>query len=413
MPIYSVNLVGPSEITCLENGELGKRVYMMGEYHEKNPQCPGGLNYIEIWQFMLNVVANYEQLPFDARKDIDEQMMDIFLEIPYIEKDIIRYRRENGMNQYIDDIENLFAECLVKTNKRCPKRTRLHFADIRRTIPKIYGNPAPSEYPYASCLANQQELAYMIRLDPSYRNGFIEYLKKWTSEDIFSSKEIKDQFDPKKHSNPNYINALKQITIDKNNQMIDKKKSLTTSFLNRGAGPVFIDIYREIRRNMDSPYINDTNAFEIFTFETIGRNYTTRNRINIREWLIDRVALSMDTYLLARLLKDYVRNAIVYVGLYHSRDCVETLEQLGFRKTVEEKDAGPGKNGFQCLNLNRIPELTYYANTDQSKMQIWNPNLIVQNRPRIPVRKIIKRKINKKRVMKRRQRNIRKYKKHY
>lgn len=413
MPIYSVNLVGPSEITCLENKELGKRVYMMGEYHEKNPMCQSGLNYIEIWQFMLNVVANYEQLPFDARKDIDEQMMDIFLEVPYIEKDIIRYRRENGMNQYIDDIENLFAACLVKTNKRCPKRTRLHFADIRRTIPKIYGTPTPSDYPYASCLVDQQDLAYMIALGPKYRDGFIEYLKKWSFEDIFSSKEINDQFEPKKHSNPTYINTLKQITIRKVKEFDEKKVRLTTSFSNRGAGAVFVDIYREIRRNMDSPYIDYTNAYEIFTFETIGRNYTTRNRINIGEWLIDRVALSMDTYLLARLLKDYVRNAIVYVGLYHSRYCVETLEQLGFKKTVEEKDSGQGKNGYQCLNLNRFPELTYYANAGQSNIQIQNPNLIMQNRPRIPVRKIIKRKINRKHVMKRRKRNIRKYKKQH
>lgn len=415
MTTYSVNLIGPSEITRLINGELGKQVYIMGEYHEKANKCINGVNSINIEAFLLNVAAYYEQLPFINIKDINEPTMDIFLEVPYIGKTTSRQPRRRNVNQYLDDIENLFVGCLVKEGKNpaCPKRTRFHFADIRRIVPENIKSVKPNEFPYASCLVDMEDLADMIKLGDKYRDGFIEYLKKWTSDDIFSVKEIKKQFE-NNPSKPNYINTkhanlLKNITLEKMEMLETQKISLTNSFDDFGSKPV--DFYKEIRRNMDNPRIDATNAFSIFEFET--RNKSKKyERKNIGKWLVDRVALNMDTYLLARLLKEYVKTAIVYVGIYHSRYCIQTLERLGFIKTNEEKDSGPGNNGFQCLSLNNFPELSYYANADQSKIKFWNPNSTVQNRPRIPSRKIFQRKINKKRVIKRRQRNIRKYKKH-
>jgi hypothetical protein len=352
----SIHLVGPSIITCLVNIQTQKRIYLMGEYHDKKSSCATGSNVIPIQNFLMNAIDVFERLPFVQTEDINLRMLDIFLEVP----DATNIGKNNALptTQYIQDLENAFGGCLIRRRlERCPKRTRLHFADIRRVATDPWFASMLIYEPYFQNFINHN--AYNIEL-------FINWLKM-SLQPVFNNRLIAKQFDRGKHDQNtfNLAQRLKtQIEKDQTDLDIDRE-SLLLDFT--GGIPRQYDFIEVLRQKLNqargTPSLTHAN---MFSFPITNKKRQT-NRPNILPWLVKRISLVMDAYLLGRLLKPYVRNAIVYTGLAHHKYCKEKLLSFGFQierdsdVELETTDNGPNNPGFQCISLDKFSELRYFA----------------------------------------------------
>jgi hypothetical protein len=58
----------------------------------------------------------------------------------------------------------------------------------------------------------------------------------------------------------------------------------------------------------------------------------------------------MDLYLVARMLKGYAENIMIFAGDSHSQNIISILEEIGFKKEIEYK-----KDYKQCIDLSDFP----------------------------------------------------------
>lgn len=335
-------LKGPVQI--LDYSSLdGKRVVLMGDFHVVYPTCPNLPNSRSIWvhEFLANVANDCyrENIP-----------LDIFLETAYVDKKhgienpkILNIEKKINSRENVSFLEWIlytFKDCFTPLKTNCPLRPIIdfHYVDVRLGEEKFkktvlimtskdvrdmlfkelssFNRDSRKEILYNTFLT---ELKNILMFNPS---GVMDILVNEIKQ--LKDEEIKDKI-------ISFYNSIYQVSV--------------MSILNIHNKPIteqdidnFIGLIEELIID------NDRENFEALV-DKIEDNY------------LGIVSALMDIYLMCRLFRKNVKNAIIYCGRLHNDSYKIILEDLGFKLNFSASSEKPGVD-FQCIDISKLPVFT-------------------------------------------------------
>jgi hypothetical protein len=313
---YPTHLIGVSSLTEMIKGN--KIVYIFGEEHTHKYLCDDkkigskedNQNKMKIDSFIKLILESHPDKDFD-----------IYTEEEYISKDKDkRYRfsfDKEFKNSGLDNILRTFKDCLYIV-KKCPyKNVRFHYTDIRFVYPDII-NILNIVSDIENIMRNELTMDLIDSLHRMF-SALIYFIGIYN----FSYNE----------------NLLKKQLTKIDNKLLDKIiKDRMQHYI------PFFENLPIIIKDIESYYRKDNRKF---------RNYITDFTFTIMAYF----ANYMDFYLVARMLKDYAKNIMIFTGNSHSENIIFILEQLGFEKINEYRIKKDGKTILNnCVNLKGFSE---------------------------------------------------------
>lgn len=307
-------IIGPVSLTHLYSGKYSKNIYLFGDQHVFDATCPFEDNKYQhksnIDEFMKNtILAN------------PDKIIDVYLELAFISE---KYPVRNPIGKsFLELVNTSFDNCAQIKKTLCPyPNVRVHYTNIRKTIPKI--KDLNWMYHLSKALPIKPlNKDYITFIKAKIPNNVESIFPLNLSELLYSSKITKQ------------LNSIKDLYI---------KKTLTDYIVN------------EMRVNM--PTLNDWISLrdETGNFETIGKR------------LIQFLNALMDGYLLARMFRSYqnIRNGkpsddskfnFIYVGENHAKNYIHILVgKLLFNMPTAPTASYIKNKDFQCISVKQYSQ---------------------------------------------------------
>jgi hypothetical protein len=344
-------LKGP--VSLSEHKGPDKRVYVFGDYHVKNGVCPPGAEVVTISDFISNTLVTNAT-----------QTIDLFVEVAYARgpktaQILAQHDPSRLPPAYLVDIQSLFRQCWLDTDrKECKKRwpnLRFHHLDIRdlagtgidqtllifvwEAAAKLQNaiNTADATWPDASILTPL--------LLPSGIYGGLDLgrdiFKPWTPERI--------------------RNLLRLTKIEK---QLDKIPSIQQRKVIEETAATRWNQWSDVEYNdaVEAIWALRKWGFPLLTKKATTMKPKSKTKIlEIQGWIAAvakvirgtayNMAILLDLYTVARLLRPYVERAMIYVGEGHARGIRPYLEALGMVELASVSARTKTVVPFQCVDL--------------------------------------------------------------
>jgi len=307
-------VLGPKHLVEYRSVVKNKHIYLFGESHRLVRRCEL-VGHTDIARFLEDVVMN------------TKDTVDIFVELPFIQKDQITKRHSPGFTV----IYEKFQDCLKVDKKSCPyKNLRIHYADVRKIQDsRIQG--------FRVINHTLKHIVHKLRVKEKF--GVDKALEKL--------RHIKFLF----VAFPVDVERIMEVTkINKQLQNIKDREirdSLKRYGMDRLAG--INEVVEEIRELIT----HDASEFSRKDFKKLIKH--------ILADAIDAYASIMDIYLLGRMFRSYqnapdCKNIIVYAGDFHTRVYEDFLDTLKTFKQV--RSVGERRHPY-CINVG--PFLPFFS----------------------------------------------------
>lgn len=306
---------GPSIIVHLFNKKYLKDVYIFGELHDKNTDCPEESMLIE--DYLKVLIEN------------TDVFIDLFVEIPVIKS---VYEEKRGFEEYrLLKILKTLKKCVdISTRNEC-SLSRIHYMDIRDeeginitplidVMTEIFSIDR-SEDKYNNMrkyLTNNRKILIEI-IDKIYNSDnqeFVNYILK----DLFKHKKINKELSKIKFEK----NLLEEFIIESiNNKIIQVKETQKTLIK-------YINLF-----------VLSLLKDEEIILEKVEKNY--QYIVILANILSGFLAIYVDIYTICRMFKEFdisniylqpkeAHNIIIYAGSLHSGSITEFLtSKLDFK----------------------------------------------------------------------------------
>lgn len=377
---YADFIAGPLSLTLQWSSYYKKLIYIFGEKHDKEYDCPE-----PIPEKTTMLVENYiKQLYING-----DMFCDVYDETGAFFKNQQSYTYPYTFeSDRIDGIRNHFTQCLLDANldENC-RKGRVHYFDIRLMtgMDDDYGNISNFTRKYMS-LDGKKNQEYIDSLNVFFTDK--QVLQMIQDVDSYSSPKelmryLKTEFDD------NYL-FKKEL---RNSFMKDKINSFIDENIKK-FNILFKTIIEDIHKLMDTlenyTESDETKTYQTYNFDVLkvvdvdGDNYRHLDFLRklldrINNYLIRVETLLADGYLLARVFKkfniddekvtkqrltdepDEPRNIVIYAGDNHSIMYREFLKKkLGFKLiAVTGKDWRDkhSENEYEnCISMEDFPQ---------------------------------------------------------
>jgi hypothetical protein len=337
-PLHFLNIEyiqGPISLT--EWKGFGKHIYVFGDVHKYKKGCNQLQKNIRIDEYISQVI-NYNR----------DKLIDIYLEIPYIQKNEIRkYSSLIDEGYLFNQTNKRFLDCLeVKKNNCKYKNTRFHYIDIRFAKLRFYIN---MQFLYNNveslaikfdeiCEKIEDETLTKKKLNKSIDEIF-NILYRLYKKDLF--------FDYNEAVNLAKINKqIKNIKDDNVRLLLDKK-------LNK----LRIE-FNEVQNIID--FINKTffdfnnEKFLLKLKEDENIHFELQNKFSeFNGFLLNFEIHLMDLYLLGRIFRSFKGGSdpkfiIIYTGGTHSDNYNKFFGEIGM------KSISHSYSEDQCVNISKF-----------------------------------------------------------
>jgi hypothetical protein len=282
-PIY---LGGPTNLSYQKN--LEKNIYIFGEKHSENIDCPIDKKSMNIENYLLKLIQT------------TDCFLDIFIELPPFSKTSGEYPvilKKRWNNRLGNLLKNLYPciELNTRNLQQC-KLTRIHYIDIRQKYDPIILD-------YVESFINNPN---------QFKKNYPKYIEQIFN--IFSSENLQDHINFW-HNQVDSCYAI-QKQLNKINPIIKHQieeyyKGLITYYIKKNYKNI-ISITQNILTNTDRTfYLNQDLYYEIIGISSV----------------------LVDIYTMARIFKNYtppIRNVIIYAGNGHANHYREFLKYIGF-----------------------------------------------------------------------------------
>ena len=320
----------------------GKQIYIFGEYHYPDIDCPPQAEIMKVEDYLYEVLKN----------------TDVFLDI-YFELDPPEGRGssyENYDNKYrLICLFFKFKECIASATRfdDICRLARIHYTDYRHIrkkssrITNFYLSLSDyTGYPNIDKLFSESSIEVLNIL--SMRNGEDEYVNLFLGmirENYYLVKELDKSL---------LKNDIEFFTMIKIKSIIKERKNLITDISN-----IILGLYEQYKLG-------------IVTWVLINN---IKNSVSLlKTYIIGIIAKEMDLYLLARVFRKFditrpyakpnqkddkytdqpvePHNIVIYAGDLHSYNCREFLSYIGFEEVniIEKNDYDT------CLDVRKFPQ---------------------------------------------------------
>jgi len=299
-------LIGPISYREYYSKEYNKHVILIGDYHVIGDICPDTSNKdntINIFELLLMTFKN------------TNEKIDFFIESAFQRKGYYTITKEK--DSYLENINNLFQNCLRIDKKECPLRDKVnfHYVDVRSHI-----------------LLTAPDVAYV---DPSQIQRYKLRVK---------------QFSTLSETSEGFVNKIKEIyKIDRGLRYIEDEdiREVLSEYFDDAIETYYnntIDSFKNISNNIDDPEYDFSLDQKIIRSNSI---YYT---------------VIMDYYAMVRMFryfnndeKNTSRKIITYFGEAHNLRIGEFLEMFNFQLIRDITGVTKeGVVGFQCLNIDGL-----------------------------------------------------------
>lgn len=385
MTTNNVNINGPLNIIRLENNKTGKVVYILADNHSSI------MNQVKCDDFSaLNISQLFEKF-FEKTNEYKTEKWDFLLEVRPEELDVNHYGNRVHQNKYIRDLVELFVKYFsfkvnnkklyVYSSKKYPN-IRFHYIDPRFSV--ING----SEHILTllnnlNTINNQRLIGWNDSLKYTL-DKLINFPKVWlgminTNKYDKEKANLSEKMLYKLRNVYNEENTKKIVNNIIDTQLMDNYKKLDK-------------LYNDLKKEIDTDYKYETKKYYSsdrvylkknkscgygvdFMYERIGK--MDKKLRKFEAGIIENISCPLvDLYTIRRIVdKEYVKNAVVYTGWYHSLEIIYYLvKYFDFKIThnfYSEKDINElntyikKQKGFDfCKDFNAlIPEyLTQCSN---------------------------------------------------
>ena len=380
---YADFIGGPKSLTLQWSSYYKKLIYIFGEKHSENIDCPKQTRRRRRDNKITMPVEDYIQELYEN----GDMFSDVYIEAgaffkntePWIETRVSR----------IPEIRKRFTDCLFKANlnQDC-RKGRVHYVDIRHMHGNIkYGNI--SRYIRIYSLFSEKN-----------KQEYIEYLNKFFThiQVLEMIKDVSDMDSPEKFiqysKDEFYANYLLEKELGRST-IKDKITSFIDENIKKYNIQSIIDDIKSLKDMLeqcedgDSIIFDDdeTKTYPSYEFDSLKKeNEETQSFYNIFRVLLQQIfiklisieAVLMDGYLLARVFKNFnidvedvtkrrdtdepyePHNIVIYAGDNHSNRYREFLKELGFEliaitgKDWRDKDS---TNQYEnCISMEGFPQ---------------------------------------------------------
>lgn len=364
-----INLIGPVSYTEMYSRELDKVVYLYGDYHMKSEICStDGRNTLTIVDLIDQTVDEFKR---------QGEYLDVFLEVAF-KKNVI----EGGMMGWLNDIYEKYKDCMQIDKRDCEHLPycRFHTADLRSYDPYTNLFMTNIFYPESSEKFFQRGEIYRISSKSIFtgpeeqRDMDIDAL----AADLETLPLDRSRAESQSDLSPVSRATIANIFIDNikkflNNEelvgLINKQfAKIEDEGLRSRLGKLcrdYIQLMHSQAPDMDKALKRLKEPYVLVNFKSYY-NYVFDNKYYILQSLIAFVG--MDLYLIGRLFKSYVRNAIVYSGEAHNNIYRQTLKLLGFVE-VNRVERYKQESGFQCLPIDNT-----YGMFNRDYLRLYRPS---------------------------------------
>ncbi len=307
---------GPVTLRELKSDIYNKWVYIFGDVHHHNIQCPEGvIPTIHITNFIIKTI-----------KDNPDKIIDLFIETSFINKSMPT--RELHADSYLMDVTNSLKECLNINKDNCPyKNVRVHYTDVRIYLGHIF-----IQFLHWSKHTDEE----IMRSDLN-RKSKGKYI-------IDHIKDAMNMLEPKKIMDQTKI--LKQLN---NIEDEDLKIKLYHYFLN----------------TLEIKYIPLMSIYDDFL-----KSRTISDYKNYIKLTIVYIASLLDYYIVSRMFRTFNKGStpryiMMYLGDFHAKNIGQILRYLDsniYRK-LKMSFLMKYNGSVQCLDAtDLIPFFNIYPN---------------------------------------------------
>ena len=344
-------LKGPVSLT--EHKDAAKHVYLFGDYHTKSGVCPPDAHVVTIPDFISDTVSA------NAGRSID-----LFVEVGYARgpraaEALAKHDPSLLPPAYLADIQILFRQCWLDTNrKECNKRwpnLRFHQVDVRDL---------------AGTGVNQTALIFAWEATARLQNAVTAADATWPTvaaltplllpSGIYGGVDFgRDIFKP---WTPQRIREL--LRLSKIEKQLEKIPSATQRRVVEDTATGLWNKWTDAEHKAALEAIAALRkwGFPLITAE--AKTTKPKSEAKIREikgWIAAaakvirgtayNMAILLDLYTVARLLRPYVERSIIYVGEGHARGIRPYLAALGMTEVASVSARARGSVPFQCVDL--------------------------------------------------------------
>lgn len=330
---------GPLNAVRIEGEVYGikKVLYIFMDYHNyitKQTKCP---SFVSI-DFVNYLASEFQNL---------DNELDFFMEIGITN---LNYYKSQYKDRYIDEVAKFFSQTLkIQNNKNIGtslgENIRFHWIDIRDVIKNNINKNLDNIYKYLdeprkyitkiySALSSSYTYFLNIKKDMIFLSSHFD--KTYAQSGGKINLDIEDYienityFFNKLNNSYNHNESYKQISILYKNiykhyyKIIDILNNIISQINNyKDKNKEFItDIQTAKKLSNSNKVIYGTDYFE--DYDIINNIY--KQTVKMENHITILFSSIVDMYFLRRFIdKDYVKNAVVYTGLYHSIEYIRIL----------------------------------------------------------------------------------------
>lgn len=321
---------GPYRINHMYSKEYNMNIYLFGEYHSNETDCPE--DYILIENYLEQLLEN------------TDVFLDMYFEFPGFIKD--EYKSTNLMiDQRMKELFNKFYNCVQKLSRNNPKcqLARIHYIDIRSFEDTYIGS---------------DDLLWVVNTFDFRNVGYLEQLEIFSKNYSRIIDIILKLLKFNKEQYKSYV--FEQITKHPYLQKEVDRSYLYVNimhFMSETLNNAIDELYNEIKTLV----IKIAQLLPQFQKEEISKQIFDLIKI-LHSCFLDIVSRIMDGYSLGRIFKEFnvtneeqpkrAHNIIYYAGSFHTEYICDFLIKNGF-ENIESVSKGNYKN---CIDMKGIKQ---------------------------------------------------------